>query len=304
MKPILSTLFSSAVESAEKAKQTALLSVCLRCISVSIAAILLTGCVLRLGYNTLNFWIPYYVSDYVSLDSAQERAFEANLDKALEEHRQKELPKIHRLISSLQVDLEQPLSFHQISQYHDKFTAIGQESATIFVPTFSSMLRSLNDQQRQQFNKKIAGDIEKLRQERAVLTTKQKIKKRSTGLQKTAKQWLGTLTNKQRALLTELAGYQVEMEPTFFSVRENFLSDWKTLMAEPQSGAFQQQLTVTVHQLLAFENPAAEKELLFYLNRRFDVMRRLNHSLTDDQRDHLQGLLTGLRKDIAKLIYQ
>lgn len=280
------------------------LQYCFLRVSVAFVALLLTGCVLRLGYNTLGFWIPYYVSDYVSLDSAQEREFERNLDQALEVHRQKELPKIHRLISDLQEDLEKPLTFHQISDYHFKFTAVGQESSTIFIPTFSAMLKSLNAEQRTQFNQKIADDIEKIRQERAVLTTKQKIIKRSKGLQKTAKEWLGTLTNKQRNLLTELAGYQVEMEPTFFSIRENFLSDWKALMAEPQSDVFQQQLKVTVHQLLAFENPNAEKELIFYLNRRFDVMRRLNHSLSNKQRDHLQALLTDLRKDIALLIHE
>ncbi|OAN18805.1 hypothetical protein A3K86_05005 [Photobacterium jeanii] len=268
------------------------------------AVLLLTGCVLRLGYNTLDFWIPYYVSDYVSLNSSQEKSFESDLDLALAEHREKELPKIHRLISELQQDLKQPLSFNQIRGYHFKFTAIGQESATIFVPTFSRMLRSLDQTQRQQFNQKIADDIEKIRQERAVLTTKQKITKRSQALQKTAKDWLGSLTNKQRTLLTELAGYQVEMEPTFFSIRENFLTDWKALMAQPQSAAFQQELKRTVHDLLAFENPTAEQELEFYLNRRFDVMRRLNHSLSDDQRQHMQALLTDLRKDIAALIYQ
>ncbi len=302
MKSLLSSLFHNT-DTAKSWRYTFCCSYLLRA-GVILTVLFITGCVLRLGYNTLNFWIPYYVSDYVSLNSAQERAFETNLDLALEQHRAKELPKIHRLISELQADLEKPLTFQQIKSYHFKFTAVGQESATIFIPTFSAMLRSLNASQRNQFNKKIEDDIEKVRQERVKLTTEQKIKKRSLDLQAKAKDWLGSLTTKQRGLLTELAGYQVEMEPTFFSVRQHFLSDWKALMSQQRSTQFQQQLKITVHQLLAFENPKVEKELTFYLNRRFDVMRRLNHSLSDNQLEHLQGLLTDLRKDMAKLIHE
>ncbi|MCW8327292.1 DUF6279 family lipoprotein [Photobacterium sp. SDRW27] len=276
----------------------------IRTIAGLIILLMFSGCVMRLAYNTLDFWISYYLSDYVSLNSSQERTFDAELDKALAIHRRQELPKLHQLILELQADLVKPLTFSQVREYHDKFTVIGKDSVNLFATPLAVMLRQLDDLQMAQMNSKIESYIDELRQEREILTTKQKVSKRAKALHKAAGNWTGSLTSKQKALLAELAGYQVEMEPVFFTFWNQFLRDWRYLTKNRGKADFEAQLSQVLQRLVAFENSDVQLEINFYLNRRFDLMRRLSNSLDDKQRRYLDGRLTEIRKEVAVLINQ
>ncbi|WP_299018205.1 DUF6279 family lipoprotein [uncultured Photobacterium sp.] len=266
--------------------------------------LLLAGCAMRLAYNTLDFWIPYYLSDFVNLDSKQELIFDNELRKALMVHRRKELPKLHRLLYDLQPDLGKPLTYTQIRDYHFRFTAIGQDTMTLMAEPLAAMLSQLDGQQIAQLNNQIKSEIEKRRQDRAILTTKQKVNKRSQALEDASLFWVGSLTRKQKILLSEMAGYQVEMESVFFFFWTDFLDNWRLLMEDRGKPHFQAELSKVLQRLVAFENDKVQAELNFYLNRRFDVIRRLNNSLSAGQRKYFERRLTDIRKNIAVLINQ
>lgn len=270
----------------------------------AIIILLLGGCVMRLAYNTLDFWIPYYLADYVTLNSRQELVFDNELDKALAIHRRQELPKIHRLTLELQSDLDRPMTYGQVRRYHDTFTRVGQDSMTLFARPLAVMLKSLDDQQIAHMNGEIERYIDRLKQERVTLKTESKVAKRARVLEKTARSWIGSLTDRQEALLYELAGYQIEMEPVFFSFWEQFLQDWRYLTRNRAQPGFEAKVRNVLHRLVAFENEEYQQELNFYLNRRFDVMRRLSNSLDAGQRSYFENRLTGIRKEVAVLINQ
>ncbi|MDX1301943.1 DUF6279 family lipoprotein [Photobacterium sp.] len=267
-------------------------------------SVLLTGCVMRLAYNTLDFWISYYLTDYVSLNSDQERNFEADLDKALLIHRDRELPKLHRLISELQSDLKKPLTFSQTRGYHFKLTKVGQDSIGLLAIPLAEMIRGLDEDQIVELNRNIKKRIDDAIAERTILTTKQKVTKRTRQLQEIANDWVGTLTYKQKQLLHELAGYQVEMEPIFFSFYRSFLQNWRELIKKRFEPDFDKNLTQMLQKFVALENEPLQIDINVYLNRRFDVMRRLNNSLNDKQRRYLDRKLSGIRIDLAILIHQ
>ncbi|MGF1861787.1 hypothetical protein C9J48_14765 [Photobacterium profundum] len=273
-----------------------------RWVCCSLIIVLLTGCTLRLGYNTLNFWVTYYLADYVSLNSTQERAFERNLDIALVIHRTKELPKFHRLIDELQADLAKPLSFNQIRGYYLKFTEAGKESTSVFSKPFAAMIQSLSASQINELNQNIEKKIEQVIAKRKRLSPKEKMVIRRDKLQDAARGWIGSLSNKQKAILLELTEYQVEMEPIFFSIWRDFLRDWQELMKNRNKPDFEPKLNVLLQQLIAFENARVQPDINVYLARRFDVLRRLNHTLSGKQTRYLNRKLVDMRKDIAMLI--
>ncbi|MFC1503004.1 DUF6279 family lipoprotein [Pseudomonadota bacterium] len=267
-------------------------------------SVLLTGCVMRLAYNTLDFWVSYYLADYVSLNSSQERNFEADLDKVLAIHRDRELPKLHRQIAELQSDLKKPLTFSQIRGYHFNLTKVGQESIGLLAIPLAAMIRELDEDQIVEFNRNIEKSIEDVIAERVILPTKQKMTKRTRQLQEISLDWIGTLTYKQKELLHELAEYQVEMEPIFFSFYRSFLKNWRGLMKKRFEPDFDEKLTQMLQKLVALEDEQHQIDINVYLNRRFDVMRRLNNSLNDKQRRYLDRKLSGIRIDLAVLINQ
>lgn len=275
-----------------------------RLFAFSIFLLLLAGCAMRLAYNTLDFWIPYYLSDFVSLDSRQELIFDNELRKALTVHRRQELPKLHRALDDLQQDMNKPLSFTQVKDYHNRFTAVGEGSVALLAKPLAAMLLQLDDSQINRLNNTINNEIEDRRQKRAILTTKQKVKKRTESLEDMSLYWLGSLSPKQKKLLKEMAGYQVEMESVFFFFWHDFLDDWKDLMEERAKPGFEAKLSQLLQRMIRFENEEVQTELNFYLNRRFDVLRRINNSMHNDQRQHFENKIMDIRKNIAVLINQ
>ena len=59
-----------------------------------------------------------------------------------------------------------------------------------------------------------------------------------------------------------------------------------------------------LQKFVAFENEQLQIDINVYLNRRFDVFRRLSNSLNDKQRRYLDRKLSGIRIDLAVLINQ
>ncbi|WP_269748127.1 DUF6279 family lipoprotein [Enterovibrio coralii] len=89
--------------------------------SAFVLTLFLSACTNQLAYNTLPFWIDYYLSDYVDLNSFQQKQLEEDLDAFHEWHRQTQLPKIRALLVQLERDMEKPLSYSQVRAYH-KYT--------------------------------------------------------------------------------------------------------------------------------------------------------------------------------------
>ena len=67
---------------------------------------------------------------------------------------------------------------------------------------------------------------------------------------------------------------------------------------------FDEKLSQMLQEFFALENEQFQIDINVHLNRRFDVMRRLNHSLNDKQRRYLDRQLSGIRIDLAVLINQ
>ncbi|MGF1700744.1 DUF6279 family lipoprotein [Photobacterium makurazakiensis] len=272
--------------------------------AMSLTLLLLGGCATRLAYNNLDFWISYNLSNYVSLDSHQESLLDNGLEKALQIHRRQALPKIHHGIDQLLADLKMPLSYGQVRGYYTLFNGLGKESSAILAKPLADMLSGLSDAQFAELDLKIEGRLNEVTQERQALTASQKLAKRTERLEDFTQDWIGTLSTKQKTLLQELAGYQLEMEPVFLAIRQHYLESWQELMKQRSHPSFEYQFSQLLQKMVSLDNASYQSDINFYLNRRFELMRRLNHTLTEKQREKLASKLTTLRKDIAVLINQ
>lgn len=271
---------------------------------VTLAVVLVGGCTTRLAYNNLDVWLNYRLSSYVTLSSSQESSFDQGVDRAHALHRQQELPKIHSAIDRLQADLFSPMTFGQMLEYYKVFTRLGQDSAAILANPMADMFAQLNDTQAAQFEGSLRQRFTEFDQERSKLNQSQQLAKRSERLQDFTQDWVGSLTSRQEELLTELAGYQLEMAPIFRSLRNGYFDRWRQLMKSRTQPAFKAQFTQLMRDMVALNSSRYQSEIRFYLNRRFELMRRLNHTLSRQQQTHLNRKLVDLRKDVALLINQ
>lgn len=266
--------------------------------------VLLVGCTTRLAYNHFDTWLNYRISDYVNLTRQQERVLDSGVDRAIEIHRQQELPKIHRAIDTLQADLLAPINYGQVREYYYLFTELGQDSAADLAKPLAATMALLSDSQVAELTNNIQQQFTDMDQERNALTIVEQRALRGEQLADFTESWVGSLSGQQEGLLDELAGYQVGMVPIFTAIRQQYFREWRQMMTLRSHPDFSAQFTQLMRQMVALESPKYQSDIDFYLNRRFELMRRLNHSLNEDQRAYLNRKLISLRKDVAVLINQ
>ncbi|MBW2478807.1 MAG: hypothetical protein JRF38_02360, partial [Deltaproteobacteria bacterium] len=75
---------------------------------IILIALASTGCGPRLMYQHLDWLIPWYVSDYISLDSDQQNLLEERLAKLLDWHCRTQLPVYAMTLRALGRDLANP----------------------------------------------------------------------------------------------------------------------------------------------------------------------------------------------------
>ncbi|MCQ1057324.1 DUF6279 family lipoprotein [Photobacterium sp. DNB23_23_1] len=270
----------------------------------TLSVVMVAGCTTRLAYNNLDVWLSYRLSSYVTLNSSQDSTFDRGLDRALALHRRQELPKIHRAIDRLQADLLSPMTYGQVQEYYTVFTQLGQDSAAILAEPLADVFSQFSNTQVAQVEASLRQRFAKFDQERSKLSDSQKLAKRVDRLQDFTQDWVGSLTSRQKELLTELAGYQLEMAPIFRSMRNGYFERWQQLMKNRTQPEFKIQLTKLARDMMALNSPQYQSEIRFYLNRRFELMRRLNHTMSPSQQSYLNRKLVDLRKDVALLINQ
>ncbi|MCG3887458.1 hypothetical protein I3271_22515 [Photobacterium leiognathi] len=269
-----------------------------RIVTVILMVFMLSSCTLKLGYNSLDFWIDYYLSDYLDLNSAQQSQLERGLDNALAEHRQQILPQFHRLIFSLQNDLKQPLTAEQIAHYHDAFTKAGQSSAVVFVTPIIKVVKTMGPKQVSYSLQAVQEEISERKKDRLSKTAKD----RYDELEDKATEWIGRLTQPQKQLIMQLAQLQLQQSTVFQNIAQNNVAQLTKALKQRSAPEFEQIITRQVKNIIGFESSVYQSQLDKYLAQRFEIMQQLNHSLSQQQLQHLQAELTELRKDIAELI--
>lgn len=274
-----------------------------RLLIVLFSVFLLSACTLKLIYKTLPFWAGYYLADYVDLNSSQETALDKDLEQFFTWHRQSALPPLVSLVSELRQDVKEPLSYQQIQDYYHKFNHWGFESIRQASHVVSNMLISLDEEQINQLEINLIQKSEKKMVERTVLPTKRKVKQRQGHLIDRTEEWIGKTSDDQRRMLKELAGYQIEFEPSLYNIRSQLINDVKRLISLRHTD---DQFEKKVGDLLvSWADIGASKYDLntaLLLNRRFEVMFRLNHSLSEKQKQHLDKELRALEQEIKGII--
>lgn len=266
--------------------------------------VLLAGCTTRFAYNNLDSLIAYRIDDYVDLTRQQDNVLDRELTQALQRHRQQGLPPIHRALDRLQADILTPMTFAQIRQYHYLFTGFGQDAASDLAKPLAATLSLLSDQQVSQLNRELQQRFNEWDKERRGLSEAERLNKRTERLIDTTEDWVGRTTPTQRALLKELAGYQLEMSPTFLAMRQQYWQRWQSLLKTRRQAGFEAQFSQLLRDMMALNSPSHQGSMNMYLNRRFELMLRLQHSLSEKQRQTLNRKLVNLRKDVAVLIQQ
>ncbi|WP_028024067.1 DUF6279 family lipoprotein [Enterovibrio calviensis] len=268
----------------------------------ALIALSLTACTNQFAYNTLPFWIDYYLSDYVDMTSSQQ----AQLDKDLEAfhawHRQVELPKIQTLLNQLERDTASPLSYSKIGAYHQQVNDTIQASLFGLTPTLANLIRSLSDEQVEQWVRTLKENIDERVQEANEGSPDDQVERRQTRLVERMEVWVNTVNDKQQLQLSEMATYQIEMRPVFYDIRDGLVAELTAILTERKAPDLEQRINAYFSRLIRFQSDAHQTDMAIYLARRYELLQRLDRHLSEKQRRALRDKLASYSDDISGVL--
>ena len=168
-----------------------------------ILAFSLTACMgVKFSYNNLDWFVPWYLDDYLELSSDQEDAFDQHLNVIWDWHRKQELPQYTKLLNEIINDLDkQQLSLERLHYYGDK---TGEFYGNIIIKALHEgkpFLKALDDEQLDELYDVIEENDQEFKEYVADNDLKKRKKKQYKSIKKTFKKWIGKLSKKQKARL-------------------------------------------------------------------------------------------------------
>ncbi|OOF32088.1 DUF6279 family lipoprotein [Salinivibrio proteolyticus] len=250
--------------------------------------LVLTGCTTELAYNTLPFWIHYYIDDIVNLRPEQSRQVKADLDKIQQWHRTHELPAIAERLGLIATHSTERHTMAQLRDHQEAVKARIHATLQAFVPATARLIDSFDDQQAQALTQWMEDEIQEATERRAKRSKDEQFAYQRDDLEEDTEEWIGSAARHQQPLFAEMAEYQQAAMPTFRQVRERLVSRLFAIIKNRQSIDTEAALSEWVDDVVAWRaGPETETEMAIYRSRRLDWLLRLDRSLDEDQRSQL-----------------
>ncbi|OOE44400.1 hypothetical protein BZG06_02610 [Salinivibrio kushneri] len=250
--------------------------------------LLLVGCTTELAYNTLPFWIHYYIDDIVNLRPEQSRQVKADLDKIQQWHRTHELPAIAERLGLIATQSTERQTMAQLRDHQEAVKERIRTTLKAFIPATARLLDSFDDEQAQALTQWMEEEIEQATQRRAKRSEDEQFAYQQDDLEEDTEEWVGDTDRDQQPLFAEMAQYQQAAMPTFRHVREQLVSRLFNIINNRQSIDTEAALSQWVDDVVAWRaGPETETEMAIYRSRRLDWLLRLDRSLDDAQRNRL-----------------
>lgn len=182
----------------------------------------------RFFYNRLDFFIPWYIDDYVELNDRQDDILNQLLVDYLQRHRQQYLPRYSKLLDQMLVAIEDPLTLDEVSAVYSRLDA---EVSQLQSDTLAWMLllgEDLSEQQVQEFRRNLE---EQQREYEAEYLSRDEAAYRKqvfAGLKESYSDYLGRLQPQQILILHDSAGRILRLDDCWLEMRR-----YRLLKLEP-----------------------------------------------------------------------
>ena len=163
--------------------------------------LLVTGCGTRFYYYQLDWLIPFFLRDYISLNSEQKSILKERLVKQIDWHCRTQLADYSETLRSLSKDLsdpDHPIDYDGLNDYYTKFRGFWTELIRQVAPDIAAILRTATDAQIEELFDNLDKRNEEMRAEYIDLPPNERIKQREERMIKGLRKWLSGPTPEQK----------------------------------------------------------------------------------------------------------
>jgi len=269
--------------------------------AILLLAIFLAGCGPRLVYPHLDWLIPWYVSDYISLDSDQKNMLEERLSKLLDWHCRTQLPAYATTLRALGQDLadsSRSVDAAALQAYSIRLMALWKELLQRIGPDITAILATAADDQLDELFYNLKKQNQKFKKEYVNLPPDELIHNREERLVKRTKYWISKLSPEQKQVLSDWNLQLAPIAVNWIQNREIIQAEARSLLALRHDGpGFREAMQELIINPESMRTPEYQHEIEFNTAVTIKHMVRLNKLLSEKQRSYLLDRIESLAAD-------
>jgi hypothetical protein len=267
--------------------------------------IVLVGCGPRFIYPHLDWLIPWYVSDYISLDDTQKNMLQKRLVKQLEWHCRTQLPTYAETFRAIGRDLagaDQPVDYAMIRFYYIKLMDLWKGLMNQIGPDITDILITASDEQIIELFDNLAKQNQEFLKEYVELPTAKLSENRQKRMNKRLKYWISKPTVEQKEAISSWSMQMVPMSEDWLQNREMIqMNAHRLLSRRSRNPEFQARLLELIVNPEHLRTPAYQAKIETNIDLTINFIIELNQMLTPVQRSYLLKRIESLAADFDKL---
>jgi len=270
----------------------------LRLIVVSlIAVVLLSGCVVRVVYNQLDWLALWYAEDYLDLDAAQEAHARESIGRALAWHRRVELPKYAAWFRRLASNAGGAVSREFVAARYDEIVVLWDELVRHVSPDMALLLQSQSDSQVEELFAKLSDKNEELVADYSGVTREERRIKQDKSILRAFRRVTGRLEPEQEALVRQRTAAMHDLSADWLQRRADWQRAFRVLMAARHTNPeFAERMADLLLDPNQFDSPGYRELVVDNQRQAFGMVAAVVSSLSPAQaqrlRDHFETWAT------------
>ena len=267
--------------------------------------IVFVGCGPRLIYPHLDWLIPWYVNDYISLDDTQKNMLQKRLLKQLDWHCRTQLPTYAEMLRAIGREFaneDQTVTYSKIQSYYIKLMELWKGLIKQIGPDITDILITASNEQIGELFDNLAKQNREFSKKYVDLPTRKLIENRQKRLNKRLKYWISDPTTEQKEAVATWSKQLVSISKDWLQNREMLQDKARRLLARRNSSPeFRENLLELIVNPELLRTPAYQAKIEANIDITIKSIIQLNRLLTPAQRSYLLKRIESLASDFDKL---
>jgi hypothetical protein len=271
----------------------------------AVVLILLMGCSTRIIYFHLDWLIPWYISDYISLDSEQKNMLEKRLLAQLEWHCRTQLPVYAEALRDLGRDVadpENPIDVERLRLHYAKFMELWRALLREIAPDITDLLLTASDDQINELFGNLAKGNQEFREKYVDLPAKALDKNRQERMRKRMDYWISDPTTAQKQAVAEWNAGLMPIAQEWLQNRERVQAYARSLLEKrTDSPEFRKEMFDLIVYSERLRPAAYQQKIDFNTDVTLTFLVQLDRMLTPEQRQHILKRIESVASDLDRI---
>jgi hypothetical protein len=279
------------------------------CMKKYFAAIVVLAAVASCGpryiYPHLEWLVPWYISDYISLDDRQKNMLMDRLQKQLDWHCRTQLANYAQLLRAVGRDFEsaaRPIEYSRLQFYMQKLMALRRELLQQIAVDITDLLQTASDAQVKELFDNLKAQNKKLQAQYVDLDPLQLDENRRKRMVKRVKYWISTVTREQQDAVSSWSSQLVPIAGDWLKNREFIQAEARRLLARAKNDpASEKSLQELIADPERMRTAAYQKATDLNTDITLKFIMRMERLMTPGQRSFFIKRIESLAADFDKL---